>query len=434
MDIEEEINYCLNCKTKPCTKGCPLENDIPEVIRLIKNKEFEEAYKTLTKTTVLPAACGRICPHMKQCQSKCTRGIKQEPVQIGSIEAYLADIAIENKYKIEKFECYEENKAKNKKVAVIGGGPAGLTCAAFLARSGINVTIYEKHNKLGGILEHGIPEFRLEKRKVEQVINNILDLGINVEYNKEIGKNLNLLELVKEYDAIFLGIGANVSTKMNIEGEALNGVYGANEVLEFNKELNIEGKKVAIIGGGNVAMDIARTAKRKNALEVTVIYRRERDQMPAELKEIEEAENEGIKFLFKNNITKIISDENKEEVKKIECIKTELIQKDGESRPSPVNIEGSNYQIDMDMVFMAVGSKPEKEIIDILGLNINKYGNIEVDNEYRTSNKKIFAAGDLIGEKATVAFAARSGRNAANSILKNILSSSMMNAKELILR
>ena len=259
-------------------------------------------------------------------------------------------------------------------------------------------------------------------------------MGINVEYNKEIGKNLNLLELVKEYDAIFLGIGANVSTKMNIEGEALNGVYGANEVLEFNKELNIEGKKVAIIGGGNVAMDIARTAKRKNALEVTVIYRRERDQMPAELKEIEEAENEGIKFLFKNNITKIISDENKEEVKKIECIKTELIQKDGESRPSPVNIEGSNYQIDMDMVFMAVGSKPEKEIIDILGLNINKYGNIEVDNEYRTSNKKIFAAGDLIGEKATVAFAARSGRNAANSILKNILSSSMMNAKELILR
>ena len=414
--IEEKVNYCLNCKVKPCSKkGCPLHNNIPEFIEVLKKEDYLEAYKILSKTTVLSGICGKICPHDKQCQGSCVRGIKGEPVSIGELENFVYEKVKEQNYTLK--DCYEIKEKKNKKVAIIGGGPAGITCAAFLAREGVDVTIYEKYKYLGGLLVFGIPEFRLEKNRVEEVVKQILELGIKVEYEKELGRNLKLEELEKEYDAIFLSIGANKSTKMGVEGETLNGVYGGNELLENNLHPNYKNKNVAIIGGGNVAIDCARTIKKLGAKKVTIIYRRAEEQMPAERKEIEEAKKEGIEFAFKNNIVKIIGEKS---VEKIELIKTELIKKEGEERLSPVNIENSNYTTEMDYVIMALGSKPS-EIVNELGLELNKWGNIKIDEKYRTSKEKIYAGGDLAGIKGTVAWAAYSGREAAKNIIIDII-------------
>ncbi len=413
--IKEKSKYCLNCKIKPCSvKGCPLNNDIPAFIKCIKEENYKEAYKILSKTTVLPGVCGRICPHTKQCQGSCIRGIKGEPVSIGELEAYAYDMA--TKEGMTLLDCYkeemEQNKNNNKKVAIIGGGPAGLTCSAFLAKAGIKVIIYEKYDYLGGLLVHGIPEFRLSKDIVNKTIQMILDLGVEVKYKQELVKNLNLKDLEKEYDAIFLSLGANISSKMGVEGEELNGVYGGNELLEHNLHPNYEGKTACVVGGGNVAMDCARTIKRLGAKEIKVIYRRSREEMPAEDKEVEDAINEGVEFLYQNNIVKIIGDEK---VEQIELIKTELVQKEGENRKVPVNIENSNYIIDADYVIMALGSGPEN-IVEDLDLTLTKWCNVMVDEKFQTSNPKIFAGGDLAGAKGTVAWAARSGRDAASAI------------------
>lgn len=411
-EIKEKANYCLNCKIKPCSqKGCPLGNNIPEFIRLVKEEEYKKAYKVLSETTVLQAICGRICPHKKQCQGSCVRGIKGEPVSIGDLEAYVGDKAIENNYQL----FSEDKKEKvNKKVAIIGGGPAGLTSAAFLAKQGAQVTIYERYNYLGGLLVYGIPGFRLPKDIVKSTIQKILDLGVQVEYNKELGKNLSLEELEKKYDVIFLSFGANKSAKMGVDGEDLEGVYGGNELLEYNQHPNYTGKTVAVVGGGNVAMDCARTIKRLGAKEVKVIYRRAEEQMPAEEKEVKEAKEEGIEFLFQNNIVKIIGEGK---VEKVELIKTELVQKEGENRLVPVNIEGSNYIINVDYIVMALGSQPS-EFVKNLGLELNKWGNIAVNEKGQTSNPKIFAGGDIAGVKGTVAWAAKSGRDVAYEIMK----------------
>ena len=412
-ELEEKVNYCLNCKVKPCSlKGCPLNNDIPSFIQALKKEEYLEAYKILSETTVLPGVCGRICPHEKQCQGSCVRGIKGDPVSIGELEAYVFDKVHELGYHLS--DCYEKVEKKDKKVAVIGGGPAGLTCAAFLAKEGIQVTIYEKYDYLGGLLMFGIPNFRLPKEIVEKTVNDILDLGIEVKYSKELGKDFELKDLENQYDAIFLSIGANVSSKMGVEGEELEGVYGGNELLEYNLHPNYKDKKVIVVGGGNVAMDCSRTINKLGAKEVTVVYRRAEEQMPAEKKEIADAKAEGVKFAFQNNIVKILG-ENK--VEKVELIKTQLIKKEGESRLVPVNIENSNYQIDVDYIIMALGSKPQEYVKD-LGLNLNKWGNIEIDEEYKTSNPKIYSGGDLAGVKGTVAWAANSGREAAKNIRK----------------
>lgn len=413
MNLEEvklKANHCLGCPKKPCQNGCPLQNDTMGAIKLVKEEKYKEAYELFSQTTVLQSVCGRICPHEKQCQGSCIRGIKSEPVQIGSIEAYLGDLAIENNWKIPK-----KDKVNNKKIAVIGSGPSSLTCAAFLAREGYSVTMYEKHKELGGLLNHGIPEFRLPKEILKKTVHQIIDLGIDVIKGVELGKDYSIEELKENYDAIYLGIGANVSTKMNIEGEDLDGVYGGNELLENNIHPDYTNKCVAVIGGGNVAMDTARTIKKLGAKKVSVIYRRAEEQMPAERKEIEDAKNEGIEFLFQNNIVKIMGDKKVEE---IECIKTELKKKEGEDRLSPVNIEGSNYIMDMDYVVMAVGSKPEEELLNKINVKLNKWGRIETDENNMTSQDKVFDGGDIAGAKSTVAWAARSGRDAAYAIMR----------------
>ena len=419
-EMQEKANYCLNCKVKPCSnKGCPLNNDIPTFIRLVKEGNMEEAYYTLLKTSILGSVCGRICPHYKQCMGSCVRGIKGESVQIGDIEAYISDYGLEHNL-IKNIEKTEELKGKN--IAVIGGGPAGLTASYFLAKAGANITIYEKHNSLGGILEHGIPEFRLDPKILEKTINSILSLGINVEYNVEVMTNneqektkISIESIASKYDATILAIGANVSSKMNIPGEDLDGVYGGNELLENKNYPDFKGKIIAVSGGGNVAMDTARTVARLGAKKVFVIYRRAEEQMPAERKEIEDAKKEGIEFLFQNNITKIMGSGKVEE---IECIKTKLVQKEGEARLSPVNIEGSNYRMRMDYVVMAVGSKPEEK--DIEEFEKNKWGYVNTDEEKKTSIKNVYAIGDIAGNKQTVAWAARSGRDVALEIIEKL--------------
>ena len=305
----------------------------------------------------------------------------------------------------------------DKKVAIIGGGPSGLTAAAFLARSGVKVTIYERYDYLGGLLVYGIPEFRLSKDIVGKTVKDILNLGVEVEYNKELGKNLSLEKLEKENDAVFLSFGSNSSIEMGIEGENLKGVYGGNELLEYNIYPDYKGKTVAVVGGGNVAIDCARTIKRRGAKEVKVIYRRARQQMPAEDKEIEDAIKDGIDFLYQNNVIKIIGNDK---VEKIELIKTELKSKEGEKRLVPVNIENSNYIIDIDYIVIAVGSKPA-EFVSKLGIELDKYNNIKVNENYQTSNEKIYAGGDITGTRKTVAWAAYSGREAAKKITERLL-------------
>ena len=445
-EMQEKVNYCLNCKVKPCSnKGCPLNNDIPTFIRLVKEGNMEEAYYTLLKTSILGSVCGRICPHYKQCMGSCVRGIKGESVQIGDIEAYISDYGLEHNL-IKNIEKTEELKGKN--IAVIGGGPAGLTASYFLAKAGANITIYEKHNSLGGILEHGIPEFRLDPKVLKKTVNSILSLEINVKYNVEVMTNNNqeitdttnnqerqdkktnniegkikeqektkisIESIASKYDATILAIGANVSSKMNIPGEDLEGVYGGNELLENKNYPDFKGKIVAVSGGGNVAMDTARTVARLGAKKVFVIYRRAEEQMPAERKEIEDAKKEGIEFLFQNNITKIMGSGKVEE---IECIKTKLVQKEEETRLSPVNIEGSNYRMRMDYVVMAVGSKPEEK--DIAVFEKNKWGYVNTDEEKKTSIKNVYAIGDIAGNKQTVAWAARSGRDVALEIIEKL--------------
>lgn len=419
-EILEKAQYCLNCKNPLCRTGCPLGNHIPDFIAQLKEGNVQQAYEILTQTTVLSAVCGRICPHQKQCQGKCVRGIKGEPVSIGELEATVGDFALENRDSL--LNCYLKQgmpkEPNNKKVAVVGGGPAGLTASAFLRKQGFQVTIYEKQNKLGGILQRGIPEFRLDKEIVQKTVAQILNLGIQVEYKKELGKNIILEELKQKYDAVLLTIGANIPRKMSIPGEDLEGVYGGNSLLENQNHPDYTNKKVAVIGGGNVAMDCARTIKRLGASRVVVIYRRSEEEMPAERKEIEDAKKEGVEFLFLNNITKVLGSNH---VEKIECIKTKLVEKEGETRKVPVDIENSNYVMDMDYVVMAVGGKVETEVIENSNLEMNKRKYVAINENSQTSCEKVFAAGDVAGTESTVAWAARDGRNVAEKIAQYLM-------------
>lgn len=404
LEVKIAASKCETCVTKPCQIGCPLNIDIPEFIENVKNNNYEEAFKVLCKSTVLPSVCGKICPVDKQCQGSCAKKVSYDPVEIGKIESYVGDLAVENGWKLPR------KGKKKERIAVIGSGPSGLTCAGFLAENGYQVMIYEKHEYLGGLLYHGIPKFRLDKELVSKVIKQILDLGIEVKTNVSLGKDISLKELEKEYDAVFLGLGANVSKMMGLSGEELNGVYGANELLENLVQVDYTSKRVVVIGGGGVSIDMARTAIKEGASEVGIIYRRSRSEMSAEMNDIRAAKKEGIKFLFQTNVIKVIGEDK---VTGIECVKTTL-----DKEKKAINVEGSNFVIDTDVVIMAVGSRADSELLESLKLDVKENGYLMVNSNNQTSNPKIFAAGDLTGAKSTVAWACRNGRDTAYSIMK----------------
>ncbi len=416
-----EASRCLNCKNKPCVSGCPVNVRIPEFIAKVAEGDIEGAYKIIKSTSSLPAVCGRVCPQETQCEAKCVRGIKGESVAIGRLERYVAD------YMSGK-ETAEKPKTNGKKVAVVGGGPSGLTCAGDLAKLGYEVTVFEAFHTAGGVLSYGIPEFRLPKRVVREEVENLKQMGVNVMTNMVIGQVLTVDELFEMgFEAIFIGSGAGLPNFMGIEGENLNGVFSANEFLTrinlmraFDENYDtplFKFNSAAVIGGGNVAMDAARSAKRMGAEKVYIIYRRSEQEMPARNEEIHHAKEEGIEFLLLNNIKKINGDENGN-VCSISCVKMELGEPDASGRRSPVEIDGSDYVLPVDVVIMAIGNSPNKTITSSCDkLETNRKGCLIVNEEtMKTTMDGVYAGGDAVTGAATVILAMGAGKAAAKSI------------------
>lgn len=420
----EEATRCLNCKNKPCVNGCPVNVPIPEFIEKVAAGDFEAAYEVITSENALPAICGRVCPQENQCEGKCVRGIKGEPVAIGRMERFVADYHMANAKPAEI--TIEKN---GKKVAVVGCGPAGITCAGELIKKGYDVTVFEALHKPGGVLSYGIPEFRLPKDLVAKEIETVQKLGVDIETNVIVGRSVTIDELMEDgYKAVFVGSGAGLPRFLNIPGENLLGVYSANEFLtrvnlmkgykfpECPTPVKV-GKKVAVVGAGNVAMDAARTAKRLGAEEVYIVYRRSEEEAPARLEELHHAKEEGIIFRFLNNPVGIEGNEDGW-VSSIEIVKQELGEPDASGRRSPVPIEGSNYKIDMDTVIIAIGQSPNPLIRHTTpGLDVQKWGGIIVDEDtMKTSKDGVYAGGDTVTGAATVILAMGAGKKAAAAI------------------
>ncbi len=423
---EEAVNEakrCLNCKNKPCTSACPVSIDIPGFISKVAIEDFEGAYEILTKQSSLPAVCGRVCPQETQCEMKCVRGLKCEPVAIGRLERFVADWHMKNSK--EEISAPQSN---GKKVAVIGSGPAGLTCAGDLARFGYDVTVFEALHTAGGVLVYGIPEFRLPKEIVKKEIEKLKSMGVKIKTNMIVGKVFSIDELLNyEFDAVFIGTGAGLPKFMNIEGENLNGVYSANEFLtrinlmkayEENSHTPIlKAKKVAVVGGGNVAMDSARCALRLGAEKVYIVYRRGIEEIPARNEEIEHAMEEGIEFLTLTNPKKILGDENNF-VTSMECIKMELGEPDESGRRSPYEKKDSEFILDIDSVIMSIGTSPNPLIKNTTPeLETNRHGCIITKGSNgETSIEGVYAGGDVVTGAATVILAMGAGKKAANAI------------------
>lgn len=421
----DEANRCLNCKHKPCMQGCPVSVKIPEFIQFIAKGDFEGAYHKIKETNALPAVCGRVCPQESQCESKCVRGIKGESVGIGRLERFVADWHMKNV--ADKIKPAEPN---GKKVAVVGSGPAGLTVAGDLAKKGYAVTVYEAFHVAGGVLMYGIPEFRLPKDIVQKEIDNLKKMGVDIETNVIVGKTILLDELIEDYgfDAVFLGTGAGLPSFMGIEGESLNGVYSANEFLtrinlmkgykfpEYDTPV-VVGKNVAVLGGGNVAMDAARSAKRLGAENVYIVYRRGKEELPARAEEVAHAEEEGIIFKLLQNPTKFIGDE-KGWLKGMEVIEMELGEPDASGRRRPVAKPGTEHVIAVETAIVAIGQTPNPLIKSTTeGLDTNKRGCIVADEETgKTSKDKVYAGGDTVTGAATVILAMGAGKKAAKAI------------------
>ncbi|MBQ3088463.1 MAG: NADPH-dependent glutamate synthase [Clostridia bacterium] len=424
-----EARRCLNCKNKPCKTKCPVGIDIPAFIEKVAVRDFEGAYNELTKYTSLPAVCGRVCPQEVQCESVCVRGIKGEPVGIGRLERFVADW-----YRNNGKKTINKPELNGKKVAIIGSGPAGLTAAGDLAKKGYEVTVFEALHLAGGVLVYGIPEFRLPKDIVKAEIENLKSLGVDINTNMVIGKILTIDELMEMgYEAVFIGSGAGLPRFMGIPGESLNGVYSANEFLtrinlmkaykEDSKTPVRHGKKVAVVGGGNVAMDAARCAKRLGAEEVYIVYRRSMEELPARKEEVEHAMEEGIIFKTLVNPIEVLGDENGD-VRGLSCVKMELGEPDESGRRSPKAIPNSEFSIDIDCMIMSIGTSPNPLIRSTTpGLETNKRGCIVVKDESGlTSRTAVYAGGDAVTGAATVILAMGAGKNAAAAIdeyLKN---------------
>lgn len=420
----KEAQRCLQCKTKPCVAGCPVNVQIPEFIKLIGEGDFEGAGNKIKETNSLPAICGRVCPQESQCEQFCVRGKKGEPVGIGRLERFAADWFMENRES--RITCSVRN---GRKVAVVGSGPAGLTCAGDLAKLGYEVTIFEAFHVPGGVLMYGIPEFRLPKALVQKEIDNVRQLGVNIMTNMVIGKVLSLDELAEEgYEAVFIGSGAGLPSFMNIPGENLNGVYSANEFLtrinlmkaykfpETDTPVRVT-SSVAVVGGGNVAMDAARCAKRLGAEKVYIVYRRSEAEMPARLEEVHHAKEEGIIFKLLTNPTKIIGTEDGW-VKGMECVEMELGEPDASGRRRPVPKQGSERILDVETVVIAIGQSPNPLIKSTTpGLETQKWGGIIVEEETgATSRDGVYAGGDAVTGAATVILAMGAGKKAAKAI------------------
>ena len=418
----DEAKRCLNCKNKPCIGGCPVKIHIPDFIAKVAAGEFEEAYQIIQKTSSLPAVCGRVCPQETQCESKCVRGIKGEPVAIGRLERFVADWHNAN-------SCDLPLKAEpnGHKVAVVGSGPAGLTCAGDLAKRGYDVTIFEALHLAGGVLVYGIPEFRLPKSIVEKEIDNLKALGVKVETNMVVGRVFSVDELMDEYgfESVFIGSGAGLPRFMNIPGENLKSVFSANEFLTRVNLMKaykddartpvFHAQRVVVVGGGNVAMDAARCAKRLGA-DVHIVYRRSETELPARAEEVEHAKEEGIVFQFLTNPTRVLEGENGM-VAGIECIRMELGEPDASGRRRPVEVAGSEFTIECDCVIMALGTSPNPLIKNTTkGLETQKWGGIITDEHGLTSREGVYAGGDAVTGAATVILAMGAGKTAAEAI------------------
>ena len=420
----EEATRCLNCKNAQCIKGCPVSINIPAFVNEVKNGNIAEAYKVIGQSSALPAVCGRVCPQESQCEGKCIRGIKGEAVSIGKLERFVADWARENHIQPEK-----PASSNGKKVAVIGSGPSGLTCAGDLAKMGYDVTIFEALHEAGGVLVYGIPEFRLPKETVvKSEIENVKSLGVKIETNVIIGKSVTIDQLITEegFDAVFIGSGAGLPKFMGIPGENASGVFSANEYLTrsnlmkaFKDEYDtpiVAGTKVAVVGGGNVAMDAARTALRLGA-EVHIVYRRSEAELPARAEEVHHAKEEGIIFDLLTNPKEILVDENGW-VKGMSCVRMELGEPDASGRRRPVEIAGSEFELDLDTVIMALGTSPNPLISSTTkGLEINNRACIIADEEFgKTSKEGVYAGGDAVTGAATVILAMGAGKAGAKGI------------------
>ena len=420
----EEATRCINCKNAKCVQGCPVAINIPGFIKEVKEGNIEEAYKIIGESSALPAICGRVCPQESQCEGKCIRGIKGEPVSIGKLERFVADYALEHDIKPVGAE-----KTNGHKVAVIGSGPAGLTCAGDLAKLGYEVTVFEALHELGGVLVYGIPEFRLPKQKVvAKEIEKVKELGVKFETNVVIGKSTTIDQLIEEegFEAVFIGSGAGLPKFMGIPGENANGVFSANEYLtrsnlmkafDDNYDTPIAaGTKVAVIGGGNVAMDAARTALRLGA-EVHIVYRRSEEELPARVEEVHHAKEEGIIFDLLTNPKEILVDENGW-VKGMVCVKMELGEPDASGRRRPVEVEGSEFTMDLDTVIMSLGTSPNPLISSTTeGLEVNKWKCIVAEEENgKTTKEGVYAGGDAVTGAATVILAMGAGKAGAKGI------------------
>ena len=417
-----EAERCLQCREAPCVKGCPVEVDIPTFIKLIRERRFGEAAMKIKEKNSLPAVCGRVCPQEEQCQAKCTVGRIGEPTSIGRLERFVADWERQHGCEIPQ-KC----PTTGKKVAIVGAGPAGLTVAADLIKLGHEVTIFEALHKSGGVLTYGIPEFRLPKKIVEAEAEYIEKLGVTLKTNALIGRLYTIAELLRQFDAVFIGSGAGPPTFMGIPGENLCGIYSANEFLirvnlmrayDFPKAGTpiCGGEEVAVVGGGNVAMDAARCALRLGAKDVKIVYRRSREEMPARIEEIENAEEEGIRFEFLTSPKRFIGNERRR-VKAMECVRMRLGEPDDSGRRRPVPIEGSDFMMNVDVVVMAVGRTPNPIIKQTTeGLETTKWGGIVADEDGKTSIEGVYAGGDIVTGESTVISAMGAGRRAARAI------------------
>ncbi len=427
----DEANRCLNCKNMPCVDGCPVKIHIPEFINKIKEGDFEAAYQIISKSSSLPAVCGRVCPQEVQCESKCVRGIKGESVGIGRLERFVADW-----HNTFCTEAPVRPASNGHRVAVVGSGPSGLTCAGDLAKKGYEVTVFEALHTAGGVLVYGIPEFRLPKKIVAKEVDTLEKLGVKIETNVVIGKTLTIDELFEQgYEAVFVGSGAGLPNFMGIPGESYKGVYSANEFLTRSNLMKsyldnpdtpiMKGGKVAVVGGGNVAMDAARTALRLGAEKVYIVYRRSMEELPARREEVEHAEEEGIEFRLLCNPVEILGYNNPDDARDpkngfvtgMTCVKMELGEPDERGRRRPVVVEGSDFTIDVDTVIMSIGTSPNPLIKSTTeGLEVNRWGGIVVNEDGLTSRDAVYAGGDAVTGAATVISAMGAGKTAAKAI------------------